>query len=88
MVRNLIHLGKTLGQGTFGKVKLGVHKITNEKVLKFYNQVAIKILEKQKIFEKSTKIRVEREILILKQLHHTNIIRLYEVNENNIDYRN
>ena len=25
-------LGKTIGEGTFGKVKLGVHKITKEKV--------------------------------------------------------
>lgn len=25
-------LGKTLGQGTFGKVKLGIHSITGEKV--------------------------------------------------------
>lgn len=25
-------LGKTLGRGTFGKVKLGVHSITGEKV--------------------------------------------------------
>ena len=33
---------KTLGEGTFGKVKLGVHGITKEKV-------AIKILEKSKI---------------------------------------
>ena len=24
--------GKTLGEGTFGKVKLGTHKVTNEKV--------------------------------------------------------
>jgi hypothetical protein len=27
------YLGKTLGEGTFGKVKLGTHKLTNEKVL-------------------------------------------------------
>jgi serine/threonine protein kinase len=33
---------KTLGEGTFGKVKLGIHTITKEKV-------AIKILEKSKI---------------------------------------
>ena len=34
-------LGKTLGKGTFGKVKIGTHKITGEKV-------AIKILLKEK----------------------------------------
>ena len=40
---NLIfNVGKSLGQGTFGKVRLGTHLITGEKV-------AIKILEKDKI---------------------------------------
>ena len=27
-------IGKTLGKGTFGKVKLGTHRITGEKVIK------------------------------------------------------
>jgi serine/threonine protein kinase len=27
-------LGKTLGEGTFGKVKLGTHILTGEKVIK------------------------------------------------------
>lgn len=35
-------IGKNLGEGTFGKVKLGIHTQTQEKV-------AIKILEKSKI---------------------------------------
>jgi MAP/microtubule affinity-regulating kinase len=35
-------LSKTIGKGTFGKVKLGIHHLTNEKV-------AVKILEKDKI---------------------------------------
>jgi serine/threonine protein kinase len=35
-------LNKTIGKGTFGKVKLGVHNLTGEKV-------AVKILEKDKI---------------------------------------
>ena len=29
-------LGKTLGKGTFGKVKLGIHRITGEKVILFF----------------------------------------------------
>lgn len=37
---------KTLGQGTFGKVKLAQHELTNE-------FVAIKILEKSKIADVS-----------------------------------
>lgn len=32
-------IGKTIGEGTFGKVKMGTHTLTQEKV-------AIKILEK------------------------------------------
>lgn len=47
--------GKTLGEGTFGKVKLGTHVLTGEKV-------AIKILEKQKIVDASDVERVTREI--------------------------
>lgn len=35
-------LGKTIGEGTFGKVKLGTHILTGEKV-------AVKILEKERI---------------------------------------
>jgi 5'-AMP-activated protein kinase catalytic alpha subunit len=35
-------VGKSLGQGTFGKVRLGTHIPTNERV-------AVKILEKDKI---------------------------------------
>jgi serine/threonine protein kinase len=35
---------KTIGEGTFGKVKLGVHTLTQE-------NVAIKILDKNKILQ-------------------------------------
>ena len=52
-------LGKTLGEGTFGKVRLGTHTLTGEKV-------AIKILEKDKIQDKADIERVTREIQILK----------------------
>ena len=44
---------RTLGRGTFGKVKLGIYLPTREKV-------AIKILEKNKIKDKDDKIRVKR----------------------------
>ena len=42
----LVYEEKTLGQGTFGKVKLAIHERTGEKV-------AIKILEKKKIVDVS-----------------------------------
>ncbi|CAK59336.1 unnamed protein product (macronuclear) [Paramecium tetraurelia] len=66
--------GKTLGEGTFGKVKLATHQITQEKV-------AIKILEKSKIVDASDIERVTREIQILKQIRHPNLVQLYEIIE-------
>jgi 5'-AMP-activated protein kinase catalytic alpha subunit len=65
-------IGKTIGRGTFGKVKLGTHKLTTEKV-------AVKILEKDRIKDVSDVERVAREIHILKLIRHPNIIQLYEV---------
>ena len=58
---------KSIGEGTFGKVKLGSHHITGEKV-------AIKILEKDRITDVSDVERVAREIHILKLIRHPNII--------------
>lgn len=66
-------MSNTIGQGTFGKVKIGIHINTKEKV-------AIKILEKAKITQKSDINRVTREIQILKRVRHPNIGQLYEVN--------
>lgn len=65
-------LGKTIGEGTFGKVKLAVHLPTGEKV-------AVKILEKSRIKEQADVRRVNREIKILKKSRHANIVQLYEV---------
>ncbi len=70
--QNNILIGRSLGQGTFGKVRIGTHTITHE-------QVAIKILEKDKIKDKSDIERVTREINILKKVRHPNVIQLYEV---------
>ena len=64
-------LERKLGEGTFGKVRLGRHKLTKE-------EVAIKILEKSRIEHSDVK-RVETEIKILKSLHHKNIIQLYSI---------
>ena len=68
------HLTEKLGQGTFGIVVLGTHEITGEKV-------AVKILDKEKILQETDKSRLEREIKILKNMRHKNIVRLYDVKE-------
>ena len=65
---------KTIGQGTFGKVKLGIYIPTKEKV-------AIKILEKEKMTEKDDEIRVKREFDMLKEFNHPNVIMVTEIFE-------
>jgi len=63
-------LGKTLGVGSFSKVKLGVHVPTGSKV-------AIKMLNRQKLQLMDMGGKVRREIDILRLFTHPHIIRLY-----------
>ncbi|CAD8090222.1 unnamed protein product [Paramecium sonneborni] len=72
-VQNYV-LQRTLGQGTFGKVKLGYHTIADE-------YVAIKMLEKSRIQNQSDLVRVQREISIIRKVNHPNVIKLYEILE-------
>ena len=68
-------LNDELGSGGFGKVVLGTHVPTGEKV-------AIKIMDKEQILsDELNKERVLNEISILKIVRHNNIIKLYEVME-------
>ncbi|KAK4833849.1 hypothetical protein QYF36_012316 [Acer negundo] len=67
-------LGKTLGIGSFGKVKIAEHALTGHKV-------AIKILNRRKIKNMEMEEKVRREIKILRLFMHPHIIRLYEVIE-------
>ena len=64
-----------IGEGMFGKVKLGIHLLTKEKV-------AIKIFDKRKIKNEKEKEYIKREISILKKLNHYNTIKLYNIIEN------
>ena len=64
--------GQTVGHGTFGKVKLAKHEFTG-------HQVAVKILNKQKIKHMDVAEKIQREIQILKLFRHPHIIKLYEV---------
>ena len=70
---------RTLGQGTFGKVKLGIYIPTRDKV-------AVKILEKSKIIEKDDEIRVKREFEMLTKFNHINVILVTEIFESYDSY--
>lgn len=65
---------KVLGEGSYGKVKLGVDIYTNEKV-------ALKIIPKSVIKKASHITRLKREVRIMRLLHHPNIVKLHEVTE-------
>ena len=60
-----------LGQGTFSKVTKAIHLITSQ-------QVAVKILDKEKIEDDIDIERIIREMEILKSIYHPNIVQMYE----------
>ena len=72
-------LKNDLGEGTFGKVKLGIFIKTGEKV-------AIKIINKKKLKQKNDKIHLKREIDLLQKINHINLISVYEIFENIENY--
>lgn len=71
-------LGSTLGEGEFGKVKLGWRKDGKNP-----SQAAIKLIKRDSIPTGSDKEgKIYREITALKKLRHPNIVRLVEVLQN------
>ncbi|PRP75216.1 hypothetical protein PROFUN_15926 [Planoprotostelium fungivorum] len=66
-------VSKTVGQGSYGKVKLAYHKDTRERV-------AIKILQKSKMKEVDLQ-RAKRETSILQELKHPYIAQLFDIIE-------
>ena len=73
-------ISKTLGKGTFGKVKLA-YNINNKK-----EKYACKILLKSNIKDEDDYIRCKREMEILKRMHHVNVVRTYEIISNDTVY--
>jgi carbon catabolite-derepressing protein kinase len=61
---------KTLGEGSFGKVKLATHQVSGQ-------QVALKIINRKKLVTNDMAGRIEREIQYLQLLRHPHIIKLY-----------
>uniref|UniRef100_A0A5B6Z2B7 non-specific serine/threonine protein kinase n=1 Tax=Davidia involucrata TaxID=16924 RepID=A0A5B6Z2B7_DAVIN len=65
-------LGRTLGEGTFAKVKFARNVETGE-------NVAIKILDKGKVLKHKMFGQIKREISTMKLIRHPNVIRMCEV---------
>jgi carbon catabolite-derepressing protein kinase len=60
---------RTLGEGSFGKVKLAIHNVSGK-------EVALKIINRKKLVTRDMAGRIEREISYLQLLRHPHIIKL------------
>ncbi|XP_050381443.1 CBL-interacting serine/threonine-protein kinase 24-like isoform X2 [Argentina anserina] len=65
-------VGRTIGEGTFAKVKFARNADTGE-------SVAMKVLAKSTILRHRMVDQIKREISIMKIVRHPNIVRLHEV---------
>ncbi|KAK1262094.1 CBL-interacting protein kinase 9 [Acorus gramineus] len=65
-------LGKTLGEGSFAKVKYARNVQTGD-------SVAIKILNKDQVLRHKMVEQIKREISTMKLIKHPNVVNLYEV---------
>lgn len=72
-------MGKTIGEGTFNKVRIARHLYTNE-------QVAVKMIEKSSVKSESDQMRLKKELNILRKVRHPHIIQLYEILEDKSYY--
>jgi serine/threonine protein kinase len=68
----IYELGETLGTGAFGIVK-GATNTENQE------QVAIKILDKEKLKQESLGESIKKEVILMKMIKHPNVVRLIEV---------
>lgn len=73
-------LGQTLGEGEFGKVKLGWP--VQRSGSKTDAQVAIKLIRRESVGTSRSRMnKIEREIKVLRKVRHPNIVKCYEVIE-------
>ena len=84
-------LGETIGEGAFAKVKLATHIFTGEKVaIKILDKQVLESDSQNQNNQNASSMdnsflndmqRIKKEIKILKELRHKNIIQLYEIME-------
>ncbi|PKU71358.1 CBL-interacting serine/threonine-protein kinase 11 [Dendrobium catenatum] len=65
-------IGRLLGYGAFAKVYYARHILQG-------HSVAIKIISKAKVIRGGLVVHTKREIVVMRRLHHPNIVRLLEV---------
>ncbi|GMI63314.1 hypothetical protein HRI_000000700 [Hibiscus trionum] len=65
-------VGRTIGEGTFAKVKFARNSETGE-------PVALKILDKEKVLKHKMAEQIKWEIATMKLVKHLNVVRLHEV---------
>ncbi|CAF3374840.1 unnamed protein product [Rotaria socialis] len=71
---------KTIGEGSFAKVRLGVHLITEMKV-------AVKVINKREVFKRNyLRANLRREASMMQRMSHKNIVQLHEVMETENSY--
>lgn len=65
-------VGRTIGEGTFAKVRFARNSETGE-------PVALKILDREKVLKHKMADQIKREIAITKLIKHPHVVRLHEV---------
>eukprot|EP00252_Welwitschia_mirabilis_P021845 TRINITY_DN571_c1_g2_i1.p1 TRINITY_DN571_c1_g2~~TRINITY_DN571_c1_g2_i1.p1 ORF type:complete len:451 (-),score=83.75 TRINITY_DN571_c1_g2_i1:231-1583(-) len=65
-------IGRTIGEGTFAKVKFAQNTETGE-------SVAMKVLDKVAVLRHKMVDQIKREISVMKLVRHPNVVRLQEV---------
>ena len=87
------HLGKTLGKGASGRVRVAKHAVTGQKAaVKIVSKRAAEMLRTESLAvmdkiaaqsgQRLIPFGIEREVVIMKLIEHPNIISLYDVWEN------
>nr|ACU57073.1 CBL-interacting protein kinase 25 [Oryza sativa Japonica Group] len=72
MTTERYEFGPLVGEGNFAKVYLGRHRATGE-------EVAIKVMDKEKLVRLGATELIKREIAVMQRLRHPNVVRIHEV---------